>query len=368
AAIETEPEQDQKIPGETTKLAVEEVIEAAEDKVGDLKLDDDAEDKYNYCPSGWVKYGSRCFRLMRSIQYWLNAEAQCVAQQARLASVHNLGEYNFLQSLLDMAGVTSAWIGAYYFQGAWLWVDTDRFQYTNWYSLIDPFSCPCAYMRNNVPLIPYGQSIPSTAAVETKPEQEQKLPGEATELAEEEVIKAAEDKVEALKLDADAEDKYNYCPSGWVKYGSRCFRLMRTTQTWLNAEAQCVAQKAKLASVHNLGEYNFLQSLLDMAGVAYAWIGAYNFQLQQLRLNLSGNRDFQAECVAQKSRLASVHNIMEYNFLQSLLDIAGVTQAWIGAYHFQGTWLWFDTSELSYTNWQSLSTVSNYTCAYMKKN
>ncbi|XP_053357702.1 ladderlectin-like [Clarias gariepinus] len=150
AAIETEPEQDQKVPGETTELVVEEVIEAAEDKVGVLKLDDDAEDKYNYCPSGWVKYGSRCFRLMRSIQSWLNAEAQCVAQQARLASVHNLGEYNFLQSLLDMAGVPYAWIGAYYFQGAWLWADTARFQYTNWYSLIDPFSCPCTYMRNNV--------------------------------------------------------------------------------------------------------------------------------------------------------------------------------------------------------------------------
>ncbi|KAM9477559.1 galactose-specific lectin nattectin-like [Clarias gariepinus] len=149
----------------------------------------------------------------------------------------------------------------------------------------------CALLCANFTLTPV-----TAAAVETKPEQEQKLPGKTTELAVEKVIEA---------------DKYNPCPSRWVKYGSRCFRLMKTIQSWLNAEA---------------------------------------------------------ECVAQKSRLASVHNIREYNFLQSLLDIAGVTRAWIGAYHFQGVWLWFDTSEMSYTNWQSLSSVSNYTCAYMRKN
>ncbi|KAM9477290.1 ladderlectin-like [Clarias gariepinus] len=147
---ETKPEQEQRLPGEATELAVEEVIEAADDKVEALKLDADAEDKYNYCPSGWVKYGSRCFRLVRTTLSWLNAEAQCVAQNAKLVSVHNLGEYNFLQSLLDMAGVTQAWIGAYYFQGVWLWADTSRWSYSNWQSLNSGSSYPCAYMRNNV--------------------------------------------------------------------------------------------------------------------------------------------------------------------------------------------------------------------------
>ncbi|KAB5581591.1 hypothetical protein PHYPO_G00177480 [Pangasianodon hypophthalmus] len=150
AAIVTEPEQDQKLPGEATELAVEELTDAVQDKEEALKTDAVAEVKSGYCPHGWIQYGSRCFRLIRSSQTWLNAEAQCAAEQARLASVRNLGEHKFLQSLLEMAGLSQAWIGAYYFQGAWLWVDTARFYYTNWYSLSGVSSCPCAFMRNNV--------------------------------------------------------------------------------------------------------------------------------------------------------------------------------------------------------------------------
>ncbi|XP_026800050.3 ladderlectin-like [Pangasianodon hypophthalmus] len=150
AANVTEPEQDQKLPGQATELAGEELIDAAEDKEEALKADAAAQVKSGYCPSGWVKYGSRCFRLIRSSQTWLNAEAQCAAEQARLASVHSSGEYKFLQSLLEMAGLSQAWIGAYYFQGAWLWVDTARFYYANWYSLSSVASYPCAFMRSNV--------------------------------------------------------------------------------------------------------------------------------------------------------------------------------------------------------------------------
>ncbi|KAM9477438.1 galactose-specific lectin nattectin-like [Clarias gariepinus] len=149
AAIETEPEQNQKLPGETTELAAEEVIEAAEDKVEALKLDADAEGQNNDCPFGWIKYGSRCFRLMRSSQAWVNADAQCVVQQARLASVQNVEENNFLQGLLDMADVYGAWTGGYHFQRVWFWVDAARFQYTNWFMLINQENLPCVLMRRN---------------------------------------------------------------------------------------------------------------------------------------------------------------------------------------------------------------------------
>ncbi|KAF5901588.1 ladderlectin-like, partial [Clarias magur] len=115
-AIETDPEQDQKIPGETTELAVEEVIEADEDQWEAPKLHADAEDKNNDCPFGWIKYGTRCFRLMRTSLSWVSAEAQCVVLQARLASVRNVEENDFLLGLLDMADVYAAWIGGYFFQ------------------------------------------------------------------------------------------------------------------------------------------------------------------------------------------------------------------------------------------------------------
>ncbi|XP_046691266.1 ladderlectin-like [Silurus meridionalis] len=87
---------------------------------------------------------------MRSSLSWISAEQQCAAEQARLASVQSLGDHKFLQSLLDMAGLSQAWIGAYNFQGTWLWVDTARFYYSNWYSLSSVGSYPCALMNSNV--------------------------------------------------------------------------------------------------------------------------------------------------------------------------------------------------------------------------
>ncbi|XP_047668494.1 ladderlectin-like [Tachysurus fulvidraco] len=150
AAIETGHEQDQKLSEVTTELAVEQLVDADEDKEEALKADAAAEVKFGFCPPGWIKYESRCFRLMRSSVSWLNAEAQCAAEQSRLASVRNIAEHKFLQNLLEMAGFSHAWIGAYNFQGSWLWVDTARFYYTNWYSLSSVSSYPCAVMRNNV--------------------------------------------------------------------------------------------------------------------------------------------------------------------------------------------------------------------------
>ncbi|KAI5625026.1 ladderlectin-like [Silurus asotus] len=76
--------------------------------------------------------------------------------------------------------------------------------------------------------------------------------------------------------------KSGICPHGWVKYGSRCFRLMRSSRSWISAEEQCASEQARLASVQSLGDHKFLQSLLDMSGLSQAWIGAYNFQLKKL--------------------------------------------------------------------------------------
>ncbi|KAG7333933.1 hypothetical protein KOW79_002340 [Hemibagrus wyckioides] len=272
-----------------------------------------------------------------------------------------------------MAGLSYAWIGAYNFQGSWLWVDTARFFYSNWYSLSNVPSYPCAVMRNNVTFMMFLQLQP-------------------------------------LRLELSKNR---------------------------NFQAQCVAEQSRLASVRNIGEHKFLQNLLEMAGLSYAWIGAYNFQgswlwadtarfyysnwysqssvssypcagmrnneettelaveelvdavedkeealkadaaevtfmmflqLQPLRLELSKNRNFQAQCVAEQSRLASVRNIGEHKFLQNLLEMAGLSYAWIGAYNFQGSWLWADTARFYYSNWYSLSSVTSYPCAGMRNN
>ncbi|KAK1791784.1 hypothetical protein P4O66_013762, partial [Electrophorus voltai] len=76
----------------------------------------------------------------------------------------------------------------------------------------------------------------------------------------------------------------------------------------------------------------------------------------------------QKHCVSLRASLASVQNPDEQYFLQNLIASAGLPLAWIGAYNFQGTWLWIDRAGFYYSNWLSLSSVSSYPCAYMRSN
>ncbi|XP_060780958.1 ladderlectin-like [Neoarius graeffei] len=147
AANETQPEQNQKLPEEPTELVVDKLVDA--DKEEALRQLLAAEDKSGYCRPGWFRHGTRCFLFVRSSQSWNNAETHCVAEQASLASVHDLGEYSFLQNLLRLTSTSNAWLGAFNIQGTWRWIDRTQFSYSNWYSLSGASSYPCVIMWNN---------------------------------------------------------------------------------------------------------------------------------------------------------------------------------------------------------------------------
>ncbi|XP_031419832.1 ladderlectin-like isoform X2 [Clupea harengus] len=99
------------------------------------------------CPSGWFKKGSRCFLMVTSKKNW-NDAAHCVGQQGSLASVQSSDEYNFLQTMVTLSGQSSAWIGGFYFQGAWLWIDSAGFYYTNW-KVQNTLKYPCLQLNSN---------------------------------------------------------------------------------------------------------------------------------------------------------------------------------------------------------------------------
>ncbi|KAI4874638.1 hypothetical protein NFI96_031122, partial [Prochilodus magdalenae] len=85
----------------------------------------------------------------RTVDQLTLLQSYCVTFQAALASVQSSDEYTFLQSLLTVGGVENAWIGAYYFENKWKWIDRANFNYTNWHSLNSVYSYPCAYMSSN---------------------------------------------------------------------------------------------------------------------------------------------------------------------------------------------------------------------------
>ncbi|XP_048015912.1 galactose-specific lectin nattectin-like [Megalobrama amblycephala] len=65
------------------------------------------------------------------------------------------------------------------------------------------------------------------------------------------------------------------CTEGWTAYGCRCFKFFSNLQTWTRAEKACLDYDGNLASVHNHLEYMFLQNLIRHAtqGAPKTWIG-----------------------------------------------------------------------------------------------
>ncbi|CAK6984313.1 galactose-specific lectin nattectin-like isoform X3, partial [Scomber scombrus] len=68
------------------------------------------------------------------------------------------------------------------------------------------------------------------------------------------------------------------CPSGWSRYGSRCFIVYTHRLSMADAESNCVTHHGNLASIHNQGEQSFISGLIHkkFQRNEYAWIGLYD--------------------------------------------------------------------------------------------
>uniref|UniRef100_A0A4W5M3P2 C-type lectin domain-containing protein n=1 Tax=Hucho hucho TaxID=62062 RepID=A0A4W5M3P2_9TELE len=109
--------------------------------------------------------------------------------------------------------------------------------------------------------------------------------------------------------DANSLLEEDLCPSGWTKYGSRCFMFVKPTRCWPEAERHCVSLGEKLVSVPNVVKY----------------LGA---------------------------NLASVHSSAEEQFLQGLIKTGGFPPTWIGGFDSvkDSLWFWSDGSDFDYMN------------------
>ncbi|TNN50555.1 Ladderlectin [Liparis tanakae] len=85
----------------------------------------------------------------------LYLKAYCASYDGNLASVHNIWEFNFLQRLVQTGGHTLAWIGGYYFEGAWRWVDGSVFNYHKWGSVssTDIYQCLHLNSQGQIPVL-----------------------------------------------------------------------------------------------------------------------------------------------------------------------------------------------------------------------
>uniref|UniRef100_H3C1V6 C-type lectin domain-containing protein n=1 Tax=Tetraodon nigroviridis TaxID=99883 RepID=H3C1V6_TETNG len=103
-----------------------------------------------FCPDGWLTYGFRCYIFVNTPMNWSIAKDHCNSLGANLASVSNQREYRFLQQMTKTAGQSYAWLGGFYLQGSWLWINNEGFNYTLWFRQFSPTTYPCLYILTNL--------------------------------------------------------------------------------------------------------------------------------------------------------------------------------------------------------------------------
>ncbi|KAM3599704.1 uncharacterized protein V6R79_010180 [Siganus canaliculatus] len=103
---------------------------------------------FNYCPEGWFGHGSHCYMFVKSLKTWFDAEKHCSDLGSRLASASSARDYSFLQQLTQTAGQTQAWLGGFKLSSTWLWIDSERFSYTNWATQSSSSSYLCVYLQS----------------------------------------------------------------------------------------------------------------------------------------------------------------------------------------------------------------------------
>ncbi|XP_047454819.1 ladderlectin-like [Mugil cephalus] len=125
---------------------------------------------------------------------------------------------------------------------------------------------------------------------------------------------------------ADAKSRLikrsTHCP-GWSEYNGRCFIFIPTYMTWAKAEKNCRTLGGNLASVHNIIEYHKIQSLIQNGSHAHpeTWIGGSDAQEEGVWLWSDGMIfHYTNWCDGQPSTAEGQQNCIQMNY--------GVSKCW----------------------------------------
>uniref|UniRef100_A0A8C1M0H3 C-type lectin domain-containing protein n=1 Tax=Cyprinus carpio TaxID=7962 RepID=A0A8C1M0H3_CYPCA len=103
------------------------------------------------------------------------------------------------------------------------------------------------------------------------------------------------------------------CPNGWTNFGVRCYKFFSASVNWITAERNCQSLDANLASVHNKLENDFLQSLLP-SSTTHIWVGVHDGEQEGQWLWSDGTSyDYTNWCAGEPNN-AGVENCMDINW------------------------------------------------------
>ncbi|KAJ8337036.1 hypothetical protein SKAU_G00382560 [Synaphobranchus kaupii] len=87
------------------------------------------------CPKEWEKHKGYCYQYVSQARSWIDAELHCLSLGGNLASQHSQEDHFFLLVLQMYSGAKGPfWIGLsdVHKEGAWLWSDGSRVDFTVW--------------------------------------------------------------------------------------------------------------------------------------------------------------------------------------------------------------------------------------------
>ncbi|KAK2919505.1 hypothetical protein Q8A73_003876 [Channa argus] len=200
------------------------------------------------CPDGWEVFQGRCYNFVNQPMSWPEAQSNCALLESTLASVHSPQEYNFLQQFTNMNGNDEAWLGGFYLQYQWLWLDGSWFYNNSWINESPESSNPCLLLNSNEPWSNSPCDTFGSPAICVK--NSNVPPGMV-------------------------------CPEGWTGFQGRCYHYNTVSMTWPEAEANCASLGASLVSVHSPQEYMFLYQQSSSP----SWLGGFYIDDQWMWLD-----------------------------------------------------------------------------------
>ncbi|XP_056266045.1 macrophage mannose receptor 1-like [Pseudoliparis swirei] len=204
------------------------------------------------CPDGWEWFKGRCYYFVNTAMTWPQAQSNCALRESMLVSVHSVQEYGFLQQLTRNNQYSEAWLGGFYLENQWLWLDGSWFYNNTWSSESPDSSNPCLllspYMEwNNSPCSAGGYA--SICVIYSNVPQDM------------------------------------LCPEGWAGFQGRCYYQNNDALPWPEADAHCAGLEASLVSVHSPEEYFFLFQKSVPNGFNPTWLGGFYLDNQWMWLD-----------------------------------------------------------------------------------
>ncbi|XP_049338776.1 macrophage mannose receptor 1-like [Astyanax mexicanus] len=216
------------------------------------------------CPSGWVKFQKKCYKIGLDLKTWTEARSYCKSLGGNLASITDRLQQVFLTSKMDNANIPDLWHGLNNLGNLRLrWTDGSDFLYTDWAKGAD----------NDVQWDHiWGRSY----IVHSKPHTCGAMGGGQREELGKWVTKdcnytsgyiCSRNIDQSLQAESPTEVSNTY-----IKLGNSFYKIVQTNMTWAEAQSYCEAEGAKLASIRDAFTQSYIELQTYKVGQPL-WIG-----------------------------------------------------------------------------------------------